>query len=66
MTLGGFGSIPGAVLGGLLMGLLEATANFYVSTQLGAVSGFVVVLVLLVVRPEGILGVRDNRLRVSS
>ncbi|HSF26720.1 MAG TPA: branched-chain amino acid ABC transporter permease [Actinomycetes bacterium] len=66
MTLGGFGSIPGAVLGGLLMGLLEATANFYVSTQLGAVSGFVVVLVLLVARPEGILGVRGNRLRVSS
>ncbi|HEY9477861.1 MAG TPA: branched-chain amino acid ABC transporter permease [Microbacteriaceae bacterium] len=65
MALGGFGSIPGAVIGGLLMGLLEQVANFYVSTQLGAVAGFLVVLVLLIVRPNGIMGFRGIRLQVS-
>jgi branched-chain amino acid transport system permease protein len=65
MALGGFGSIPGAVIGGLLMGLLEQFANFYVSTQLGAVAGFLVVLVLLIVRPNGIMGFRGIRLQVS-
>ena len=54
MTLGGFGSIPGAVLGGLLMGLLETGGNFYVSTQLGGVAGFIAVFVLLVIRPGGL------------
>lgn len=54
MTLGGFGSIPGSVVGGLLMGLLETGGNFYVSTQLGGVAGFVAVFLLLVVRPRGL------------
>jgi branched-chain amino acid transport system permease protein len=56
MTLGGFGSIPGSVVGGLLMGLLETGGNFYVSTQLGGVAGFVAVFLLLVIRPRGLQG----------
>lgn len=58
MTLGGFGSIPGSVIGGLLMGLLETGGNFYVSTQLGGVAGFVAVFLLLVIRPGGLQRIR--------
>ncbi len=54
MTLGGFGSIPGSVIGGLVMGLLETGGNFYISTQLGGVAGFAAVFLLLVIRPGGL------------
>ena len=66
MALGGFGSIPGAVLGGLLMGLLEVFGAFYISTQLGDVTGLLVILLLLLVRPTGILGSSETRLRVTA
>lgn len=56
MSLGGFGSFPGAVVGGLLIGLIEVFAGFYVSTTLGNVAGFLIILVVLLLRPQGIFG----------
>jgi branched-chain amino acid transport system permease protein len=56
MTLGGFGSIPGALLGGLLIGVIENMTAFYISTTLREISAFFIIIVVLLVRPTGILG----------
>jgi len=54
--LGGLGSFPGAVLGGLLLGLLESLGAGYVSSAYKDVLAFVLILVVLFFRPDGILG----------
>lgn len=54
--LGGFNSLPGAVLGGFLLGVLENLAGVYVSSAFKDVVTFCVMLVVLTVRPAGILG----------
>jgi branched-chain amino acid transport system permease protein len=59
MTLGGFGSFPGAVVGAILVGLVESTANFYVSTSLGDVAGLALIFLILLVRPKGLFGTED-------
>ncbi len=58
MTLGGFGSIPGALVGGLLMGIIENLTAFYISTSLREISAFTIIIVILLVKPTGILGVK--------
>ncbi len=59
MALGGFGSFLGAVVGGLILGLVEQMAAFYVSTTLGDAIGFVVILLVLLIRPSGLFGAHD-------
>lgn len=54
--LGGFGSFPGAILGGLLLGLLESLGAGYVSSAYKDVIAFVVLLLVLFLRPTGLLG----------
>ncbi len=54
--LGGFGSFPGAILGGLILGLLESLGAAYVSSAYKDVIAFVVLLLVLFVRPRGLLG----------
>lgn len=54
--LGGFGSLPGAVLGGLGLGVLESLAAGYVSSAYKDVCAFVVLLLVLFLRPQGLLG----------
>lgn len=58
MTLGGFGSIPGALIGGLLMGIIENVTAFYISTSLREISAFTIIIVILLVKPTGIIGVK--------
>lgn len=58
MTLGGFGSIPGALVGGLLMGIIENLTAFYISTSLREISAFSIIILILLVKPTGILGVK--------
>jgi branched-chain amino acid transport system permease protein len=58
MTLGGFGSIPGALLGGLLMGIIENITAFYISSTLREISAFFIIIVILLVKPTGIMGVK--------
>jgi len=53
-VVGGFGSIPGAIVGGLIIGLVEAFAGFYLPEGFKSVAAYVVVLIVLVVRPSGI------------
>jgi branched-chain amino acid transport system permease protein len=55
-VLGGIGSIPGAMLGGVLIGLVEAYWGGYVSGAYKDVSVFAVLILLLIVRPAGLLG----------
>ena len=55
-VFGGIGSIPGAFLGGLLLGIIEAMAQAYISTQLANSIVFAVLIVTLLVRPAGLLG----------
>ncbi len=55
-VFGGIGSIPGAFLGGLLIGVIEAMAKAYISTQLANSVVFTVLIVVLLVRPAGLLG----------
>ena len=55
-VFGGIGSIPGALLGGLLLGIIEIFAGGYISTQLQNAIVFAVLIVVLLVKPTGLLG----------
>ena len=55
-VFGGIGSIPGALLGGLLLGVIEILAGGYISTQLQNAIVFAVLIVVLLVKPSGLLG----------
>ena len=55
-VLGGFGSLAGALAGGVLLGLTNAIVGRYVSSNYQTVIAFAVLLLLLAVRPQGIIG----------
>lgn len=55
-VFGGIGSIPGALIGGLLLGVIENLAKAYISSQLSDAIVFSVLIIVLLVRPTGILG----------
>jgi branched-chain amino acid transport system permease protein len=54
--VGGFTSLPGAVLGGLIIGIVENLVGLFVSTNAIVVAPFLAILVTLIVRPQGLLG----------
>jgi branched-chain amino acid transport system permease protein len=62
VVLGGMGSFWGAILGGLILGIAESLGAVYVSAEYQILVGFVLLLVVLLVRPQGILG---RRLRAA-
>ena len=55
-VFGGIGSIPGAMLGGILLGLIEIFGKAYISTELGDAIVFLILIVMLLVKPTGLLG----------
>ena len=55
-VFGGIGSIPGAMLGGLVLGLVETFTKGYISTQFSDAVVFLVLIVVLLVKPAGLLG----------
>lgn len=55
-VLGGIGSIPGAMLGGILLGVIEIFSKAYISTQLSDAIVFAVLIVVLLIKPAGLLG----------
>ena len=56
-VLGGFNSLPGAVIGGIVLGVLEALAGTYVSSALKDMISYGILIVVVLVRPQGLLGV---------
>ena len=59
-VFGGIGSIPGAMLGGILLGVIEIFGKAYVSTQLSDAIVFAVLIIVLLVKPTGLLGRKVN------
>ncbi|MFV0529706.1 MAG: branched-chain amino acid ABC transporter permease [Lachnospiraceae bacterium] len=55
-VFGGIGSIPGAMIGGILLGIIEILGKAYVSSQLADAIVFAVLIIILLVKPTGILG----------
>ena len=55
-VFGGIGSIPGAFLGGILLGIIEIFAKAYISTQMSDAVVFAVLIIVLLVKPAGLLG----------
>ncbi|SJZ30564.1 amino acid/amide ABC transporter membrane protein 1, HAAT family [Enhydrobacter aerosaccus] len=60
-VLGGLTSLPGAVLGGFCIGVIEALAGGYINSSFMEVSAFIVIMFVLVVRPTGLLGLKGMR-----
>ncbi len=54
--IGGLGSVPGALVGGMLLGVIESFAGHWLGPQHAITVGFVLMIVLLVIRPSGLLG----------
>ena len=55
-VFGGIGSVPGAFVGGLLLGIIEIFAKAYISTDLSDAIVFLALIVVLLVKPSGLLG----------
>ena len=55
-VLGGIGNVPGAMLGGILLGLIESLSKAYISSQLSDAIVFGVLILVLLIRPAGLLG----------
>lgn len=55
-VLGGIGSLPGAMLGGILIGLIEAFWSAYISMEYKDVASFLILILVLLLRPSGLLG----------
>ncbi len=55
-VVGGFGSLPGAIVGGLIVGVVEALSGFYLPEGIKDIAAYVVVLVMLMVKPNGLFG----------
>ncbi len=55
-VVGGFGSLPGAIVGGLIIGVIESLAGFYLPDGFKDTAAYVMVLIMLMVKPNGLFG----------
>jgi branched-chain amino acid transport system permease protein len=55
-VVGGFGSLPGAIVGGLVIGIVESLAGFYLPEGFKDIAPYIVVLLMLMLRPNGLFG----------
>ncbi len=56
MCLGGFGSLPGAIVGGIALGVLENLVGGYVASSLVEITAYLLIVIVLIVRPQGLFG----------
>ena len=61
IVLGGMGSVPGSILGALLLGVVESLGSVYLSVSYRDVYAFLVLIVVLLIRPYGLFGHRERR-----
>jgi branched-chain amino acid transport system permease protein len=62
-VLGGIGSIPGAMLGGIILGIAETLTKGFISSQFSDAISFSILIVVLLIKPAGILG-KNYRVKV--
>ena len=55
-VVGGFGSLPGAIVGGLIIGIVESLSGFYLPQGFKDIAAYIVVLIMLMVKPNGLFG----------
>jgi branched-chain amino acid transport system permease protein len=55
-VLGGMGSVPGALIGGLVIGIVESLGGFFFGESLGQVGIFLIFIAALLIRPRGLFG----------
>ena len=60
-VIGGFGSLPGALVGGVIIGVVESLSGFFLPEGFKDISAYVLVLVMLMVRPHGLFGERLSK-----
>jgi branched-chain amino acid transport system permease protein len=60
-VLGGFGSIPGAIVGGLIIGISENLAGTYMATWVREIFAYILLLGILMIRPQGIFGIQEKK-----
>ncbi len=60
-VLGGFGSIPGALVGGIIIGVIETLAGFYLPQGWKDVAAYIVLLAVLMLKPEGLFGLKTRK-----
>ena len=58
VVLGGMGSVAGALLGGLFIGVVESLSGLYLGESLGQIGIFVIFILVLLLRPSGLFGER--------
>ena len=60
-VLGGFGSVPGAIVGGLIIGVTESLSGVYLPLGWKDVSAWIILILVLIFRPEGIFGIQEKK-----
>ena len=60
-VLGGFGSIPGALVGGIVIGVAETLSGFYLPEGFKDVAAYILLLAVLMLRPEGLFGLNIRK-----
>jgi branched-chain amino acid transport system permease protein len=60
IIIGGMGSLPGAALGGLLLGVIESLGSVFIDSGLRNVYGFIFLILVLLVRPTGLFGEKER------
>jgi branched-chain amino acid transport system permease protein len=58
--MGGFGSFPGAVLGGIIYGVIETLGSLYITSRYKDAFSFLILIIILFFRPQGLLGQKST------
>ena len=59
-VMGGFGSLPGAMLGSVILGVVESLSNLYIGTKYRDIVAFVILVIVLFTKPQGLLGKKST------